>query len=96
MLSVLSEFQVGLIASGVFCRGGLTVGYHHASEYILYGPALVEAVSLEHAAINPVISIPPSLIENFQHISVSHQFHQCHRLSYDEPWFVNYLSKIFL
>ncbi len=95
MISVLSEFQLSLLSSGVLCRGGLAVGFHYASEYILYGPALVEAVRLEHTAIYPCISISNSIVEDIHLVGVPLQFHQYHKLTYDGPWFVNYLSKIF-
>ena len=95
MISVLSEFQLGLLSSGVLCRGGLAVGYHYASEYILYGSALVEAVRLEHTAIYPCISLSTSIVEDINLVRIPLQFHQYHKLTYDGPWFVNYLSKIF-
>jgi hypothetical protein len=95
MLSVLSEFQLGLLSSGVLCRGGLAVGYHYTSEYILYGPALVEAVRLEHAAIHPCISVSNSIVEDIHLVGIPLQMHQYHKLTHDGPWFVNYLSKIF-
>lgn len=46
MLSVLAEFQLGLLLQSIFCRGGVAIGYHYASKNIIYGPALVEAVNL--------------------------------------------------
>ncbi|HBA89581.1 MAG TPA: hypothetical protein DCZ75_16820 [Geobacter sp.] len=95
MLSVLAEFQLGLLLENLFCRGGVAIGYHYASEHTIYGPALVEAVSLEKTAKHPCIAIANEIIEDANLITLSLQTHQYHKIDFDGPWFVNYLGKIF-
>lgn len=47
LLENLAFVQAGYALDGIFLRGAVTVGPHHHSEYIDYGPALAEAVQLE-------------------------------------------------
>lgn len=95
LLSVVAEFQLAMVFNGVFCRGGIALGYHHASEHILYGPALVESVGLEHSTSNPSIAISNDIAEEVHLIGFPLQMHQFHKIAKGEPWFVNYLSKAF-
>jgi hypothetical protein len=95
MLSVLAEFQLALVCNGVFCRGGVALGYHYASDYVLYGPALVEAVKIEHSTSSPCISISNAIVEDIHLIMMALQLHEFHKIRKDGSWFVNYLSKIF-
>jgi hypothetical protein len=95
MLSVIAEFQLALIGNGIFCRGGVALGYHYATEYILYGPALVEAVKLEHSTSHPCIAISQEIIEDIQLMRLPLMMHQYHKIEKNGPWFINYLSKIF-
>ena len=95
MLSVLAEFQLGLLRDSIFCRGGVAIGHHYASENIIYGPALVEAVKIEKTAKHPCIAIANDIIEDASIIRFSLQTHQYHKIDPDGPWFVNYLGKVF-
>jgi hypothetical protein len=49
LLENLAFVQAGYALNGVFLRGAVTIGPHHHSEYIDYGPALAEAVGLERS-----------------------------------------------
>jgi hypothetical protein len=95
LLSVVAEFQLAMVFNGVFCRGGIAIGYHHASEHILYGPALVESIELEHCNRNPSITISDSIAEDIHLVGLSLQMHLYHKIAKGEPWFVNYLYKAF-
>lgn len=95
MLATLSEFQLRLALNGIFCRGGMAVGPHRASENVLYGPALVEAVELEKQAVHPRIVISDQVIARYPELlPVAAFYYQIHRLQ-DEKWFVNYLWGIY-
>lgn len=94
ILSTVSEFQLQLALRGVFCRGGISIGYHYASDSILYGPALLEAVELEKVADYPRILLSPSILNHVDLISMAAFYYQLHKLG-DEHWFVNYLWGIY-
>lgn len=95
MLATVSEFQLRLALNGILCRGGMAIGPHRASENVLYGPALVEAVELEKQAIYPRIVISDQVITLYPYLlSVAAFYYQIHRLQ-DEKWFVNYLWGIY-
>ncbi|MFC3651301.1 hypothetical protein ACFONN_07085 [Dyella humi] len=52
----LSEYQFEMAKHGFFIRGGLSVGDLFVDENSVYGPALIEAYSLESKiAVNPVV-----------------------------------------
>lgn len=95
LLSVVAEFQLAMVFNGLFCRGGVALGYHYASEHILYGPALVESVELEHSNRNPSITISNNIAEDVHLIGLPLQMHQYHKIAKGQPWFINYLSKAF-
>ena len=95
MFATLAEFQLRLALNGIFCRGGMAVGLHRASENVLYGPALVEAVELEKQATHPRIVISDQMITRYPDLlQVVAFYYQMHRFQ-DEKWFVNYLWGIY-
>lgn len=94
MLATLSEFQLRLSHFGVFCRGGVAMGTHYASENVLYGPALVEAVELEKIADYPRILISSAIMGYPDLAMVAAFYYQVHSLN-DGLWFVNYLWGVY-
>jgi hypothetical protein len=63
LLENLAFVQAGYALAGIFLRGAITTGPHYHSEYIDYGPALAEAVGLEHSRAGDTtrIVLSPSL-----------------------------------
>jgi hypothetical protein len=49
LLENLAFVQAGYALNGIFLRGAVTTGLHYHSEFIDYGPALSEAVTLEQS-----------------------------------------------
>jgi hypothetical protein len=94
MLATLSEFQLRLSWRGIFCRGGLAIGHHYASENVLYGPALVEAVELEKIADYPRILVSDPIMEHPDLTKMAAFYYQIHKLP-DDHWFINYLWGIY-
>lgn len=68
LLENLAFVQAGYALDGIFLRGAVTVGPHHHSEYIDYGPALAEAVQLERSRAGNTMRIvlSPSLQNDLQ------------------------------
>jgi hypothetical protein len=68
LLENLAFVQAGYALDGIFLRGAVTVGPHHHSEYIDYGPALSEAVQLERSLAGNTMRIvlSPSLQHELQ------------------------------
>jgi hypothetical protein len=64
LLENLAFVQAGYALDGIFLRGAVTVGPHHHSEYIDFGPALAEAVHLEQSRAGNTMRIV--LSENLQ------------------------------
>lgn len=93
MLATLSEFQLRLALRGIFCRGAVTIGHHYASEHVLYGPALVEAVELEKLADYPRILVSDAIMAAPELLKMAVFYYQIHRL--DDAFFVNYLWGIY-
>jgi hypothetical protein len=86
LLENLAFVQAGYALNGIFLRGAVTTGPHHHSEYIDYGPALAEAVGLEHSRAGDTtrIVLSPSLEHDLQvfgtqrvPIAVDHGDHAC-------------------
>lgn len=63
LLENLAFVQAAYALNGVFLRGAVTVGEHHHSTYIDYGPALSQAVKLERLSAGDTtrIMLSPSL-----------------------------------
>jgi hypothetical protein len=94
MVSTLAEFQLALMRRGLFCRGGLALGNHHASDYVLYGPAIVQAVELERVAKYPRILISNEIMDHPDLAKMACFYYQFHKFG-DDHWFVNYLWGIY-
>ncbi|MFA5846270.1 MAG: hypothetical protein WC855_05160 [Thermodesulfovibrionales bacterium] len=63
ILSIFSEFQVGLSMEGFFLRGGIAFGEHYMDDDIVFGDALLQAVEQDKSGGPPCISLSPSAIE---------------------------------
>jgi hypothetical protein len=62
-LNVVGMVQLFLALEGFFTRGGLTLGPFFMDDNISFGPALVDAVSLEHVACFPRVLVGPTAME---------------------------------
>ena len=67
ILSIFSEFQVGLAMEGFFLRGGIAFGKHYMDDDIVFGDALLQAVDQDKGGGAPRISLTPSAIEIVRH-----------------------------
>ncbi len=72
----------------------ISIGFHYSSQYTIYGPAIVEAVKLEHAANSPRVLVQPEITQNIELIKIGLFYHQLEKME-DELIFLNYLWKIF-
>ena len=63
ILSIFSEFQVGLAMEGFFLRGGIAFGDHYMDDDIVFGDALLQAVDQDRGGGAPRISLAPSAVE---------------------------------
>jgi hypothetical protein len=62
-LHVIGTAQLTLALEGFFTRGGLTLGHLFMDENISFGPALVEAVSIERSARYPRVLLGTTAME---------------------------------
>ena len=61
LLMLFSEVQAGLAADGFFLRGAITSGEHFRDDDIVYGDALLEAVTLDKSGGSPRLVIGRSV-----------------------------------
>jgi hypothetical protein len=57
-----------LLLLGFLTRGGITVGDVYHIDNMIFGPALIEAVSLEREAVYPRLVCSPKLIDHLEQI----------------------------
>jgi len=101
ILSIFSEFQVGLATEGFFLRGGIAFGEHYMDDDIVFGDALLQAVDQEKSGGPPRISLSPSAIEKVQHqlgrwgTTGSAPQHEDLMEDADGTIFLNYLGEAF-
>lgn len=67
IFSTFAEFQVGLAMEGFLIRGGIAFGNHYMDDEIVFGDALIEAVSQDKGGGPPRISLAPSAVKILQH-----------------------------
>lgn len=103
----LVHMQAELANSGVFIRGGMSIGdiFFDASE--IFGPALIRAYDLESQYANvPRIVIGPEVFQEFrrnrklraEHHNLADEIHYIKKLvrrGDDGMWFVDYLKAIY-
>jgi hypothetical protein len=102
ILSIFAEFQVGLAMEGFLIRGGIAFGNHYMDDEIVFGDALIEAVSQDKGGGPPRISLTPSAVEMLQHhlgfYGETHRAPQYRDTLSDSDGaiFLNYLDEAFL
>ena len=106
-LIALVHMQAELANSGVFVRGGVSIGDIFLEENEVFGPALVRAYDLESQYANaPRIIIGPEVFHEFrqnrklraEHHDLADEIHyikQLVRRGDDGMWFVDYLKAIY-
>lgn len=67
IFSIISEFQVALSMEGFLARGGIAFGNHYMDGDIVFGDALLEAVSLDRTGDAPKVSLAPSVVKVLQY-----------------------------
>ena len=102
IFSTFAEFQVGLAMEGFLIRGGIAFGNHYMDDEIVFGDALIEAVSQDKGGGPPRISLAPSAVQLLQrHLgfygeaSFSPQY-EATLTDSDGTTFLNYLDEAFL
>ena len=74
VLLSLIHLQLDLLTLGMFIRGGVSIGKAHHDEFNAFGPAIVQAYSLEsERAFFPRIILSPHIMELGIKYSPSHQ-----------------------
>lgn len=106
-LIALVHMQAELANSGVFVRGGVSIGDIFLEENEVFGPALVRAYDLKSQYANaPRIIIGPEVFHEFrqnrklraEHHDLADEIHyikQLVRRGDDGMWFVDYLKAIY-
>lgn len=61
-LRAATYLQLRLAMNGFFVRGGITFGDIHMAQHVAFGPALIEAVHLEHVAREPRVILSPAAL----------------------------------
>lgn len=99
MMMASAAYQFALARSGFFVRGAIAVGDHYMDEYMVFGPALIEAHDLESArAKTPRVLLSERAREFVtRHVrsygDVSDSPHDSELLvDADGEWFLNYLD----
>lgn len=94
-----ASYQLALALEGFFVRGGISIGPHYMDEYLVYGPALIEAHAIEEKlACVPRIVLSDEAVKLVnKHIGYyANPLHapQSRDLlkDIDGQWFVNYLE----
>ena len=63
----LMVFYNELLNEGFLCRGGITQGWHHSSENIIFSKALIDAYHIESKeAVHPIIMIDEKLLSQLK------------------------------
>jgi hypothetical protein len=103
----LVHMQAELANSGVFIRGGLSIGGIFFEKNEIFGPALIRAYDLESQYANvPRIVIGPEVFQEFrrnrklraEHHNLADEIHYIKKLvrrGDDGMWFVDYLKAIY-
>ena len=98
---IFTELQAGLAMEGFFLRGGIAYGDHYMDDDIVFGDALLEAVSLNKSGGPPSISLAPSAVEMVQrHLGFYHEpgwapHNEDLLEDADRAIFLNYLGEAF-
>lgn len=99
----LAQFQLNMVLSGFFVRGGVAVGEAYIDDLAVYGPALLEAYKGEsELARDPRIVLTDSaktlVIEHLGYYGYGKQAPQDSDLKRDRDgqWFVDYLNSAVL
>lgn len=101
MLLSTAWLQFHLAQGGFFLRGGMQFGLQYADPSITFGPALVDAVRLEHATKYPRVALSPLATSIVGIVAVDHfdiannPFH--YELAVDQDdgtTFVSYLDSV--
>ena len=66
IFSIFAEFEVGLAMEGFLLRGGIAFGNHYMDDEIVFGDALIEAVSQDKGGGPPRISLASSAVQMLQ------------------------------
>src|SRR5947207_13388238 len=94
---MVSRLQLGLLATGIFTRGGIAKGRLHHTDKVVFGPAMLEAYRLESS----ISRFPRVLVDEGTHLDYrSLTFAQYGKalqapklqLSDDGPPFVDFLN----
>lgn len=73
MYRAIGFLQSRLVHSGIFVRGGITIGDIYADERVIFGPALVTAYELESKTAKwPIIAIDDVLVSEMRKASAAH------------------------
>ncbi len=102
IVSMFADFQVQLMLEGFLVRGGIAFGNHYMDDDVVFGDALLEAVSLDKAGGPPRISFSPFLVDKiilphlgfYGKIDFSPHY-ECVLCDFDGKLFINYLYKAF-
>lgn len=95
----ISQYQLNMALHGFFIRGGLSIGDLFVDENSVYGPALLEAYTLESkSAVNPIIVLSDDVMALVCHHLKFYfgDFAPQHRsvlVSPDGRFFINYLDE---
>jgi hypothetical protein len=101
LLSIL-WVQIGLVTSGILCRGGVARGKLIHTPKLLFGPAMVDAYLLEsRAALYPRVILDESIIEagmraHARHHRAEHEQEEINQLlcqDADGMYYVDYVTK---
>jgi len=103
ILSMFEEYQARLAMDGFFIRGGITYGSHYMDDDIVFGDALLEAVSLDKGGGAPRLSLAPSALELVRgqlsfyggQVPATPHYHDLLQDA-DDVIFLNYLSEAFI
>lgn len=98
-IRVLGFRQFYLAASGIFVRGGITVGDIYVESQTIFGPALVKAYELESMSAKwPIIAVDPEMLRDIQRQAPAYLQSREDREGRDGRFcgivFLNYLSEI--
>ncbi|MEX2410288.1 MAG: hypothetical protein WD607_02765 [Candidatus Paceibacterota bacterium] len=102
ILDTFIEFQLGLVLEGFLVRGGLAYGSHYMDDDIVFGDALLDAVSLDKSGSPPRIALTKSAIEllkgqlSFYSSKEGSPQYEFLLQDSDGTIFLNYLSEAFM
>ena len=83
LLIILSYFQIELLRSDLYIRGGLSLGFHYENDNMIFSDGLIKAYELESKAMHPRIILDDEIANILKDLFKTHK-DQMSRYGFDK------------